>query len=185
MYFKDKEKQCICQGDIFQDFKYNTWIELKGNSISVDSLDIPFFVVLTQACDLKQDFTERTIGNQLNSDKIIQSILVCPAYLADEVREGKHLEKSFGIESGHINGNIWSTIKSNNHKRFHFLEGSSLMGLPDLVIDFKQYYTIPLEKFYGLYKSHYVCSMNDLFRENVSHRFAFYLSRIGLPNMKI
>jgi hypothetical protein len=55
--------------------------------------------------------------------------------------------------------------------------------LPDLVIEFKQYYTIPTHILYRFYENHFVGSLKPLFRENISHRFAFYLSRIGLPNI--
>ncbi len=181
MYSKNNTKENICQGDIFKKFRYITWIEPKGKIISTDVIDIPFFVVLTQACDLEQDFEERSKGNHKRSDKIINSLLVCPAYLAEELREGIHLKP---LKIDRINGAVWKNIESNNHKRFHFLKGNDKLAIPDLVLDFKQYYTLPLEKIYGLYGAHYFCSIDNMFKENLSQRFANYLSRIGLPNLK-
>jgi len=54
MYKKDLEKSEILQGDIFQNFTYIRWADEEN-----DEVKIPFFVVLTQACDLEQDFKER------------------------------------------------------------------------------------------------------------------------------
>lgn len=53
--------------------------------------------------------------------------------------------------------------------------------IPELVIDFKHYYTIPTEEMYEAYKENYLASVEPLYREDLSQRFANYLSRIGLP----
>lgn len=189
MYEKDSKKHGISQGDLFQDFNYVRWAELiEGNietdeiEIETDEIEIPFFVVLTQSCDLEKDFEDRNKSEKEKRDKYIQSILVGPAYIADLVRSGKHLEKA-GLIMENYNSKRWNIIKKNNNERYHFLERNEELGIPDLVIDFKQYYTIPTYILYKFYKNHFVGSLKPLFRENVSHRFAFYLSRIGLPRI--
>jgi len=183
MYEKDTKKYYISQGDIFQNFDYVRWAELIEGEIEIDKTEIPFFVVLTQSCDLEQDFKDRNKSVNEKRDKYIQSILVCPTYTADSVRMGKHLE-TFGLIMGSYNRDRWNIIKKNNNERYHFLEKKEDLDLPDLVIDFKQYYTIPTHILYKLYKDHFVGSLKPLFRESLSHRFAFYLSRIGLPNIE-
>ncbi len=82
------------------------------------------------------------------------------------------------------NSERWGVIKKNKNERYHFLEKNEELCLPNLIIDFKQYYTIPTHILYKLYKDHFVGSLKPLFREDLSHRFAFYLSRIGLPNIE-
>ncbi|MGB7533969.1 MAG: hypothetical protein WA977_13505 [Halobacteriota archaeon] len=183
MYEKDTKKYYISQGDIFQNFDYVRWAELIEEKIEIDKIEIPFFVVLTQSCDLEQDFKDRNKSVNVKRDKYIQSILVCPAYFVDSVRTGKHLE-AFDLIMEKYNSERWNIIKKNNNERYHFLERNDELGLPDLVIDFKQYYTIPTHILYRLYENHFVGSLKPLFRENISHRFAFYLSRIGLPKIK-
>jgi len=183
MYFFDSSKDYISQGDIFRDFRFIRWIEKVGDNFRIDVIKIPFFAVLTQACDLDQDFKERMNENGLKSDKIIQSILVCPAYLAEEVKAGEHL-LSLDIKGNIYGSRDWEKIESNNNKRYHFLKGDEKIGIPDIVLDFKQYYALPSYILYKMYKTHYLCSMENLFKEDLSHRFAFYLSRIGLPDLK-
>ena len=189
MYEKDSKKHGISQGDVFQGFNYVRWAELiEGNietdeiEIETDEIEIPFFVVLTQSCDLEKDFEDRNKSESEKRDKYIPSILVCPAYIADLVRSGKHLE-DVGLIMENYNSKRWNIINKNNNERYHFLEKNEELGIPDLVIDFKQYYTIPTYILYKFYKNHFVGSLKPLFRENLSHRFAFYLSRIGLPDI--
>ena len=182
MYEKDIEKYKISQGDIFQRFNYIRWVELTDGNMDIDEIEIPFFVVLTQSCDLDEDFKDRGKPKEEKRDKYIQSILVCPAYIADLLRHGKHLEK-FDLIMENYDSKRWNIIKKNNNARYHFLEKNEELKLPDLVIDFKQYYTVPTYILYKIHKNHYVGSLKPLFRENLSHRFAFYLSRIGLPDI--
>ncbi len=183
MYHKKSERNQITQGDIFQNFNYVQWAEKIGDELEIDEIEIPFFVVLTQCCDLEWDFVDRKKSKTEKRDKYIQSLLVCPAYIAELVKSGKHLE-NLGLIMENYNHDRWKIIENNNNVRYHFLKGNSTRGIPDLVLDFKQYYTIPTSKIYELDKEHYVASLKPLFRENLSQRFAFYLSRIGLPPLK-
>ncbi len=49
-----------------------------------------------------------------------------------------------------------------------------------LIIDFKHYYTIPRNILYQNL-DHYNVSITELHREQLSQRFAYYLSRVGTP----
>ncbi|MCK4521179.1 MAG: hypothetical protein KAU20_01305 [Nanoarchaeota archaeon] len=183
MYIKEDNKYQISQGDIFQNFEYVRWAKLVNGDLEVDSIKIPFFIVLTQSCDLEQDFEDRNKLKSEKRDKYIQSILVCPAYIAESLRYGNHLKK-FDLIMESYNSKTWPNIRENNNPRYHFLGKNNELKLPTLVIDFKQYYTIPTHIFYEIYKKHYLGALKPLFREDLSHRFAFYLSRIGLPMVK-
>ncbi len=171
MYSK-KDKKHICQGDIFQDFPHKQWIK---------PITLPFFVVLTQACDLEQDFNNRNDNKRITDDKQIQSVLVCPAYISAEFKKGEHLSKVFGLNmEPHREQTRWNIIIQNNNPRYHCLKKDIEFGIPELIIDFKHYYTIPMEVLHKQ-EEKYLCSLQDLFREDLSQRFASYLSRIGLP----
>ena len=178
MYEKEDKKYKIYQGDIFQNVDYLRWVDTINKVIDV--IEIPYFLVLTQSCDLEQDYKDRQKTEKENRDKYLQSILVCPAYRAEVFKRGEHL-KNFDLIMCTSGGTLWKIIKKNNNARYHFMERNEEFGLPDLVIDFKHYYTIPTHILYEIYKDHYVNSLKSLFRENISHRFAFYLSIIGLP----
>jgi hypothetical protein len=99
------------------------------------------------------------------------------------VRLGTHLEE-LNLTMEKLNSDRWNLIKTNQNSRYYFLDKQSDLQIPDLVIDFKHYYSIQRDILYKEIKRHYIGSINELFRECLSQRFAFYLSRIGLPLIK-
>jgi hypothetical protein len=76
-------------------------------------------------------------------------------------------------------------VKKNQNARYHHLAEETAHQLPDLVLDFKQYFTAPREFFCKRYKAAYVTTLGPLLRELLSQRFVNYLSRIGLPEFEI
>ena len=56
------------------------------------------------------------------------------------------------------------------------------LELPPLIMDFKHYFTIPLKTLESKLNDR-ICTIEPLFRESISQRFSFFLSRIGLPNI--
>lgn len=179
-YIKHKESR-LCQGDIFRDIEYRIIRAIKEEKIKGDVLIIPYLIILTQECDLDWDFKYHNEKKEDN-DKFLQSILVTPAYLAQKVKDGEHLE-DIGLKMQHIFGKKWPDVKSNQNPRYHFLPEDNKFKIPELVIDFKHYYTIPRDYFYQHFRKHYICTIDQLFRESLSHRFSHYLSRIGLPEL--
>jgi hypothetical protein len=173
---------------------------------------LSYAVVMTQECDLEGDYRDRekikNIENQQNEtqskgieikklfpgaqeltkkhDKYIPMILICPAYPAEMLKEGTHLK-----EQWQQNMENWKKIKKydditkQNHPRFHYLKGDPEYQAENLIIDFKHYFTVPRNEFYRVYNETYLVSLNELFREYLSQRFAHYLSRIGLPDLSI
>jgi len=72
-------------------------------------------------------------------------------------------------------------ILQDKNPRYHYLSFPDSIGLPPSIIDFKHYFTIDPESVNEVIGKHFVCSVGELFREDVSQRFAAFLSRIGLP----
>ena len=84
-----------------------------------------------------------------------------------------------------ISSDEWKRVKQNSNYRYHFLPEQEDKQLPDLAIDFKHYLTLPREVAYRPNtKNKVFTSLEDLFREHLSSRFAHYLSRIGLPELE-
>ncbi|MEA3282021.1 MAG: hypothetical protein U9Q68_05595 [Euryarchaeota archaeon] len=138
---------------------------------------------MTQDCDLEQDYKNRSEEVREKHDKYMQSILVCPAYPAEKFRVGEHLERiNYVMENW--GGKQFKKIKDQKYERFHFLGADSKMQVPELVIDFKHYYTIPRNAIYIILDEHYLVTIRELFRESLSQRFSYFLSRIGLPDLK-
>jgi hypothetical protein len=183
------------QGNILRDIKVVEWAEeacieeekegerVKSKSIEIRERAIPYSVVLTQDCDLEQDYNNRLKFDSPDNDKYIHSILLCQAHLAERLRLGTHLE-DIGIRMRKINSDDWKQLKGNNLYRYHFLEAYQDLQIPELVIDFKHYLTIPRDILYTeAYKKQYLATISALFREDLSVRYSQYLSRIGLPDL--
>jgi hypothetical protein len=116
-------------------------------------------------------------------DKLLPNILILPAYTAAKFRDGKH--RGERIKSMQWNSDKWSTIKSNQNPRFHYIKLNEKFQVPELVIDFKHVYTLNRELAYKGIKTFYFISMAELFREQISQRYTNYLGRIGLPDQSV
>lgn len=172
----------ICQGDVIEEFSYQ-FANLQEEPRSIISITIPYAIVLTQDCDLEQDYKFRnpTPENPVsNNDKYLQSILICPAYLSESFKQGNHLS-ALSLTMQTWGGDRWKYVKTNQNERYHFLNADITLSIPELIIDFKHYYTIPNKDLYSIHRTNYKASLASLYREDISHRFANYLSRIGLP----
>ena len=128
----------VCQGDLFEDFVYPEWVAREGKKIRIQNRNIPYLIVLTQDCDLERDHVNH-ISETEKQDKYLQSILVCPAYQADELQKGEHL-KNLKFKMEYQNKNKWKTIKQNDNPRYHYL--GAFGQIPALTLDFKHYYSI-------------------------------------------
>lgn len=169
-------KTRLFQGDILEGLSYEIPKLSEGKIIRITP---PYSVVLSQDCDLELDYNHRNDPNK-NNDKYLQTVLISPAYLSDEFKLGKHME-AIGLKMNEWGGSLWDYIITNQNDRFHYLKEDLVLKLPSIVIDFKHYYTIPIEQIYSTYQKNYKISIKALFREDLSLRFTNYLSRIGLP----
>ena len=193
----------IFQGDILRDVNVLVGYDRAHNDFN--EFIMPYIIVLSQDCDLEQDYNSYQqfldfsnkfdlLEFDINScskddkkditsmyDKLLPSILVCPAFPAKQLREGTHLNKYNNYILPHINSKKWNDVTNNEIPRYHYLDHYPEFQIPKLVIDFKRYYTLPTNYLYSVFKEVYVGSLNELYRERVSQRFVNYLSRIGLP----
>ena len=190
----------LFQGDILRDV--NIVVEYDDED---NLFEMPYIVIMSQDCDLNQDFNSyrRYIeyGKELELlninfdnfdknrvddlrkvyDKILPSVLVCPAFPAKQLRKGIHLKNHNNFIIQHISRRDWKKVEKNEVSRYHYLKSFSDFQVPELVIDFKRYYTLPTHYVYSIFEESYVASLNELYRERLAQRFVNYLSRIGLP----
>ena len=175
--YRKGDNKRICQGDILKDLDFifgDPAIDTVKERIS-----LPYAVVLSQDCDLQSDFNCRV--DSPNQDKYLISLLVCPAFILEDFAHGEHRSD---WQMAQYNSDLISRIKNNDtYKRYHFLQGEKDLSIPDLVIDFKHFFTLPRDFVYNQKSHNYVASLNELFREELSQRFSNYLSRIGLPEV--
>ncbi len=79
----------------------------------------------------------------------------------------------------------FSRIRKNDDPRYHYLSKCPELEVPETILDFKHYFTLPtgiLRSAYGK-SEHYLARLEPLYREQVSQRFASFLARVGLPIM--
>lgn len=169
----------ISQGDILRDFEF----VIGGEGSSKIQIKFPYVITISQDCDLTwgNNFFDRDVEKPFN--QYLHNILLTPAYPNELVRGGKHLKDLYGFVSSKINSSNWKQIKQNINPRYHYLPSDTNLQVPDLVIDFKAYYTIPFGYIRELYPNTYHATVNELFRESLSQRFANFLTRIALPDL--
>lgn len=174
----------ICQGDIIRDAEYIENIVEKDGKLEIKKIIYPLIIVLTQDCDLEQDYKYRIKKKEMRSQLLV-SVLVAPLYNADHVFQGEHLSE-LGIKAEKINKKRTQGeyLMKNEIPRFHYLNFPSEIPIVQSIIDFKHYFSLNVEYLRELKRNNFVCSVNKLFREDISQRFSSYLSRIGLPLVK-
>lgn len=137
--------------------------------------EIPISIVLSQDCDLLQEFDRVERG----ATAALNGVLMFEARAYAEVR-------------GTLGGSdIAKRVRNNADDRWHYLEAIpsvadlSATGLDPLVIDFKRFYSIAPR---DLYKQIELldgpkrrCRLEMPYREHLQSRLAFYLARVALP----
>lgn len=180
------ESQRICQGDIFSNISYIESYTESNGEFELSIIDFPYVLVLTQDCDLEQNFNERakiptqTSNSVRNEDKYLISLIVAPLYNEAHLIQGTHL-KELKIQSQKQSSDLKKLIIRNQNPRYHYIEFPQDSGIPNSIIDFKHYFTVSLSTLEKSIEKR-KCVVEPLYREFISQRFSNYLSRIGLPN---
>jgi hypothetical protein len=116
-------------------------------------------------------------------------VLVAPLYNAAHFLAGKHLTelkrsmveitmyKKKGEET-----TDYKRLLQNETPRYHYLNFGDEFEISPSVIDFKHYFSLDAEYLYAIKSKNFVCKISKLYREDISQRFASYLSRVGLPD---
>lgn len=168
------------QGEILSNI-IQTYLDLKTlgrEEISVLPKIHPYTIILSQDCDMEQDFKARR--DQDKRDKLIPNILFCEVVTAEQLKQSP----------GGMNSSIWGRVKVNKDERYQFLQRIASAqdamgeGLPELAVDFKRYFTIPADEVYRrveLGEALRRCVLSSPSLEHFCSRFAYYLSRVALP----
>ena len=157
---KKTEGNRINQCDIFHDIDIVECITEGADGVSVSYIRFPLMICLNQDCDLNSDERDKLKENS-NKDCRLLHLIVAPLFNFDVFKDGQHW------------GDIFQTGQKYNPNR---TDGKKIM----MVIDFKHFYTVSTEYLYRNINNR-VCSLSELYREKISQRFAYFISRIGLP----
>ena len=181
----------VCQGDIFRDIEYIEYYKESDGNFEIAKIEFPLVLVLTQDCDLTQDFNSKMElkkkkpddTKEYNQDKHLISVIVAPLYNAEHVFVGEHLSdidmKMQNLREG--SRTKIQFLKNNEVPRYHYMEFDENVQLPATIIDFKHYFSVNVEYLLEVKSANFVCKIAELYRESISQRFANYLARIGLP----
>lgn len=180
--YENSRSERLQQGDIFRDVTVVEGVEEEKDAVVAKYRSLTYVVVLSQDCDLEQDFRNRENLDSKTNDKYLQWVLLCPAYIADIFRDGSHLNKLGLTMQSWPGRDDWKRITQNQIYRYHFLEAFPDLQIPELVLDFKHCVTAPRSVLYREEcKAGYLGTVSELYRESLSGRFAHYLCRIALP----
>lgn len=176
----------LCQGDILSNVELIEYANIDDKGIvNISKIAFPFVIVLTQDCDLEQDFNNRNSTKRTNHDKHILSVIVAPLYNIEHVYNGEHLSE-LDLKMQIINSRPAKSenkfLRQNQNPRYHYLQFEDAIPIVNSVIDFKHYFTVNNEGLKKHKQFNFICTVEELFREQISLRFSNYLSRIGLPD---
>ncbi|MCI5162336.1 MAG: hypothetical protein D3917_10030 [Candidatus Electrothrix sp. AX5] len=173
----------ISQGDILRNVEHIEYVTEKQGNIEVSKILFPLVIVLTQDCDLAQDYKFRwSRYNSKTDDKLLMSVLVAPIYNAEHVYTGEQLSE-LGLKMGSISRKKTPgrTIRNNETPRFHYLEFGDKTPIVPSIIDFKHYFSVNVAYLKKHKSTNFACQLSELYREDVSQRFTSFMARIGLP----
>lgn len=132
---------------------------------------------------------EAIISNQSGKPtKFMPSILLCPIYDKTLAKSGEHIVDIFNqlalkIERENVyQSDDYKIATRDWHYRFHALtvQVNDKLVIEDAIIDFKHYISLPMQ-YLVMHKSDRILHLDDLFAEQLTLKFATYLSRVAIP----
>lgn len=185
--FKSQLTDQICQGDIFQNVRYNYIDSEDDEGVNVIEFEFPMAIIISQACDViaMEDVVNNKSGKPA---KFMPSILMCPIYDKSASKSGDHIKDAFSLLSLNIvEEPIYfkddlKTADKDWHYRFHSLtiETGAEKVLENAIVDFKHYFTVPISYLIS-HKKDRLLHLDDLFAEQITLKFSTYLARVAIP----
>lgn len=185
--FKSQLTDQICQGDIFQNVRYNYIDSEDDEGVNVIEFEFPMAIIISQACDViaVEDIVNNKSGKPA---KFMPSILMCPIYDKSASKSGDHIKEAFSLLSLNIvEEPIYfkddlKTADKDWHYRFHSLtiETGAEKVLENAIVDFKHYFTVPISYLIS-HKKDRLLHLDDLFAEQITLKFSTYLARVAIP----
>lgn len=180
----------ICQGDIYKNVKYIFIDSENEKTYTMIEMTFPYAIIISQACDVVS-MGEMIIKKNGKPNKFMTSILMCPIYDEEMFKKADHLEEAFrelGINKEQENmytGEDRGVSKKDWHYRYHnlSLKYDDKIVLTKAVVDFKSYFCVS-PKYLIEHRIDRIYRLEDLYSEQLSLKFATYLSRVAIPDEK-
>jgi len=177
---------CLRQAEVLRDLAEVRVASVLPSGVELETVPHPLVVVMTQDCDLEQDFnmrTERVKGGEatlIEQDPLaLQGVLLCDAYDATDPRD--YLADK--------NQKLRRTILDNQDARYHYLDHSPGPGeggnIPPLLLDFRKQFTVPVAPLYEAIQEQSNMRLGvvpPVFLHDLVQRFYSYQGRVALPS---
>ena len=142
-------------------------------------------VINDKNCGMLITGGEPTFNLNLNQTISLINEVTAPLYNVEYVYLGEHLsELNMKMEGINRKRSPGVNLRNNLIPRYHFLEFPENIPIVTSIIDFKHYFSVNVKYLHKIKKTNFICSVSSLFRESISQRFAYFLSRIGLPEIQ-
>jgi hypothetical protein len=155
-----------------------------GEEARVALATYPWLVVLNQDCDLQFDRLARAGeplragGPPVKKDKLLRSVLLCPAFPQDHLLAGTYVENATQWK-----GTQKDMLLQNRHERYHVLPVEGPLAEP-LVLDFKLIAAVHpeyLQQWIEQHPTSVVAVLCPPYRDRLIQRFVNYFGRIAEP----
>lgn len=181
-YSRPKEGDCLHQGQLLrQVLEWVAHYDKEGKVIGAAPHIHQIAVIVTQECDLRQDFQERKDDLMVDTD--LRSVMLCPAAPAEKLRSQRQ----------EITSRFWEIVRSNKAEKYQYLAevpteaDAAAKGHEPMLVDFKSYFAVRTIELYRQIRATDEDSadlftvLNVPWREHLQQRFVSYQARVGLP----
>ena len=179
----------ICQGDVFRNVKYR-YIDYEDNEkVEMIEFTFPLAIIISQACDVLS-MGEMIMNSKGKATKFMPSILMTPIYECSMAKNAKHLDEAFEYlkickddnEKALFTGKDLDVVRKDWHYRYHSFKAmkGEIVVLDDSIIEFKHYFSVPASYLVENRQNRFF-RVDDLFAEQITLKFATYLSRVAIP----
>ena len=180
-YDRPKQGDYLHQGQLLcQVWEWVVKYDGEGKPIGTEPRVHELAVIVTQECDLTQDFGDRKDNAWVETNLL--SVLLCPALPAEELRLQHEISRK-----------RWEIVRSNGAERYQYLAGvpteadAAAIGREPMLVDFKSFFTVRTVELYRQIRATDEDSaalftvLKVPWREHLQQRFASYQARVGLP----
>ncbi len=155
--------------------------------VATRRVEHPLIIVLSQDCDLEQDFNVRHPAEKPPPDHeaveaspaALTHVLLCDAHEESELK--KRLPDGLGSRD-------FRRIAGNQNERYHRIDGAELgdtgASIDPLFLDFRRYFSIPCPAIYEQFASNAAgrtARLPAYYLHDLNHRFYSYLARVAIP----
>lgn len=184
--YEKPEAGVIQQSSILRDVELPYVYSTEDGQAAVRVDPYPWLVVLNQDCDLLLDRLAR-LGQPIQEgkppvkrDKVLRSVLLCPAFRLDHVLAGIYIEDASAWGSTRKN-----ILLQNREDRLHVLTAEESFLPEDIVLDFKLIVSADPDYLYQWARQNpdkIVARLASPFQERLMQRFVNYFGRIAEPD---